>query len=79
MNFPFTVYREFKALDIFKRDREYGEVLTPVSGKLIEHKIHTICKNGIKEHTTIIDCESAYVKILYADPSLNVNATTECR
>jgi hypothetical protein len=77
LNSPFIAHREFKALDIFSGDRQYGDMPAPVSGKVIEHKIHTMRKNGLKEHVLVLDCGSAYVKILHAAPSVGINDRVE--
>ncbi|MGC8497342.1 MAG: hypothetical protein ACP5NL_05030 [Thermoplasmata archaeon] len=73
LNSPFIAHREFKALDIFNGSRTYTDISAPVSGRVIEHKVHTMRKNGMREHVIVIDSGRAYVKILHAAPALNIN------
>ncbi len=77
LNSPFIAHREFKALDIFSGSRAYTDIYAPVSGRVIEHKVHTMRKNDMKEHVIIIDSGSAFVKILHAAPALNINDRVE--
>ncbi|MCI4434262.1 MAG: hypothetical protein JHC29_02170 [Thermoplasmata archaeon] len=68
MNSPFLSHRELRAVDIFPLSREYISMYSPVSGKIVYHKVHTMKKNGMKEHVTILDSGPAYVKMLHIAP-----------
>lgn len=70
MNSPFLSHREMKAIDIFPSSRDFCEMYSPVSGKIIYHRVHKMMKNGMQEHVTVVDSGEAYVKMLHIEPYL---------
>jgi len=72
LNSPFQAHRELKAVDIFPESRKTEDVRSPISGKIIDHKIHVMRKNGKKEHVLIIESGNYYIKILHVEPYISV-------
>jgi len=72
MNSPFPSHRELRAVDIFPNSREIGEIISPVSGTVVYHRVHTMRKNGQKEHVLIIDNGRYYAKILHLEPFVSI-------
>ncbi|MGC8598715.1 MAG: hypothetical protein ACP5JM_02655 [Thermoplasmata archaeon] len=70
MNSPFLSHRELKAVDIFPSSRNFEEMYSPVSGKIVYHRIHRMRKNDLEEHVTVVDCGGAFVKMLHIKPYL---------
>ncbi len=77
LNSPFISHRELKAVDIFPSNRKIGYVNSPVYGKVIDHRIHRMRKNGMEEHVLIIESDEFYVKILHVKPVVNVGETVD--
>ena len=72
LNSPFQSHRDLKAVDIFPISRKIEEVKSPISGSVIDHRIHTMRKNNKKEHVIIIDAAEYYVKILHVEPYIQI-------
>jgi len=77
LNSPFLSHREFKAVDIFPSSRKLCYVNSPIHGKVVDHRVHRMRKNGMDEHVLIIDSDGFYVKILHVNPSVNVGDTVD--
>ena len=77
LNSPFISHRELKAIDIFPNSRNFVEIRSPVSGKIIYHKVHIMRKNSMPEHVTIIDAGDVFVKLLHVEPYFVLNEKIE--
>ncbi len=77
LNSPFLSHRELKAIDIFPSSRDFVDMYSPVSGKVIYHDVHLMRKNSMEEHVTVIDAGNSYVKLLHIKPYVGLNEKIE--